>query len=63
LISIESLEDASDLEPSDLNKIKELATDVNTQISEIETQLKDKKFTLVYKYLKERWGEETKTFS
>ena len=63
LISIDSLEDANDLDPNDLNKIKELAIDVNTQISEIEKQLQDKKFTLVYKYLKERWGEDTKAFA
>lgn len=73
LMEIDKLKQAEDLEVSDIDKIKKLATKVKQKLDLIEKGkregnkyiegIKDKIFTLTFKYLKERWGEDKKSFS
>lgn len=59
MVNIELYEkDVADLDPEILQKIKEIATELNQQLSIIENNLLENQFDILYALLKPYWGED-----
>lgn len=73
LTQLDKLEQAEDLEIVDIGKIKRIASKIKEQLNILENGkiidgkreggIKQKWFTVTYKYLKEKWGDDKKVFN
>lgn len=73
LTQLDKLEQAEDLEVTDVDKVKRIASKIKEQLDVLENGkmvdgkreggIKQKWFTVTYKYLKEKWGDDKKTFN
>lgn len=73
LMQLDKLEQAEDLEVADVDKVKKIASKIKGQLDVLENGkvvngkreggIKQKWFTVTYKYLKEKWGDDKKSFN